>query len=80
MDNLKDIHLNIETVTPETEGEGKPNDQKYNHRVENEVSGDSEKEPHSHKAVSDYQTENEKPEGGAADQNILAFEIETISP
>ena len=79
MDNLKDIHLNIETVTPETEGEGKPNDQKYNYRVENEVSGDAEKEPHIHEVVSDNRVRNENPGAEPAEQE-LAFEIETISP
>jgi hypothetical protein len=32
----ENAHLNIETVTPDTEKDGQPNDQKYNHRVENE--------------------------------------------
>ena len=35
----EDIHLNIETVTPDTEKEGQPNDQKYNHSLGKVPSG-----------------------------------------
>lgn len=45
-------HLNIETVTPDTEKDGQPNDQKFNHRVENEAAKDSDEKP-----------EADKPEG-----------------
>jgi hypothetical protein len=38
-------HLNIETVTPETEKDGQPNDQKFNHRVENEAAKESDEKP-----------------------------------
>ncbi|MEJ7557853.1 MAG: hypothetical protein WKF66_06050 [Pedobacter sp.] len=42
MENTNEnAHLNIETVTPETENEGLPNDQKHNHRVENEGTKDA---------------------------------------
>jgi hypothetical protein len=40
-DSNQNAHLNIETVTPDTEKDGQPNDQKYNHRVENEGRDDS---------------------------------------
>ena len=45
-------HLNIETVTPDTEKDGQPNDQKFNHRVVNEAAKDSDEKP-----------EADKPEG-----------------
>ena len=38
-------HLNIETVTPDTEKDGQPNDQKFNHRVENEAAKESDEKP-----------------------------------
>ena len=43
-------HLNIETVTPDTEKDGQPNDQRHNHRVENEVANDSDEKPEADKA------------------------------
>ena len=41
----EDIHLNIETVTPDTEKEGQPNDQKYNHTLGKVPSGDASENP-----------------------------------
>lgn len=41
----EDIHLNIETVTPDTEKEGQPNDQKNNHSLGKVPSGDAPENP-----------------------------------
>ena len=66
MENTNEnAHLNIETVTPDTEKEGLANDQKYNHRVENEGSKDV-----------DDKAEADKAEG----TDDPASNVETIAP
>jgi len=50
--NNENAHLHIETVTPDTEKDGQANDQKYNHRVDNEASKEA-----------DERSEADKPEG-----------------
>jgi hypothetical protein len=58
-------HLNIETVTPETEKDGQPNDQKFNHRVENEAAKKSDEKP-----------EADKPEGTGEKDPYAMYEKE----
>jgi hypothetical protein len=92
--NEKDKHLDIETVTPETD-DGQPNDQRHNHRIKNEVgnaneqieekkgeSADAKPEKDDEKAeVEDQETEdqeNDHDTDNGADGD--ASDIETVSP
>jgi hypothetical protein len=59
----ENVRLNIETVTPETDNEGQPNDQKFNHRVENEASQESDEKP-----------EADKPEGTGEKEPYAIYE------
>lgn len=88
-------HLNIETVTPDTEKDGQPNDQKFNHRVENEAAQDSdqkseadkpegngEKDPYAVYEKTDAgNSENDEPKEGESDQKDSSdSDIETVAP
>lgn len=57
-DSKKDAHLNIETVTPDTEKDGQPNDQKHNHRSDQPIADDAQEKPATEsKEVKDEATE-----------------------
>lgn len=53
----ENAHLNIETVTPDTEKDGQPNDQKHNHRVENEGAKESDEKPAADQSAATQQKE-----------------------
>jgi hypothetical protein len=96
MENSEDNpHLNIETVTPDTEKDGQPNDQKFNHRVENEAAKESDEKPEADKPeasgekdpyamyekTEDDKADGEKPEGEVLDQKDNSdSDIETVAP
>ncbi|MES2829712.1 MAG: hypothetical protein V4687_16260 [Bacteroidota bacterium] len=70
MENSKDdLQLNIETVTPETEIDGKPNNQENNHRVENEVPADQQSVPAAGTEETDVKESSKKSEETDAQQD-----------
>lgn len=86
----EEIQLEIETVTPDTEKEGLPNDQKHNKRLEDEVeqkSEESTEEVAENESDEDQHGEDtakaELEEEGAPSEDKkddAAPDIETVSP
>lgn len=91
MENTEDNpHLNIETVTPDTEKDGQPNDQKNNHRINNEgdkaqdrntepdqPEGTGEKDPYALYEKTDNESTNNQDNTKAEDSDS---DIETVAP
>ncbi|RZK82209.1 MAG: hypothetical protein EOO92_02630 [Pedobacter sp.] len=86
MENSKENKApEIETVTPDTD-DGQPNDQKHNHRIENEVANAEEK-PTSEEPKEDDATEVEPQDeeensnpGEQPNDEGNPSDIETVSP
>lgn len=82
-----EIQLDIETVTPDTEKDGLPNDQKNNKKVENEAESKSDD---SSERAADNESATEQYDGGGPEEEIKSEEgtekdngapdIETVSP
>lgn len=70
-DPAEEVQKDIETVTPDTEKDGKPNDQKNNNSPEETLSDDQEDKPIKHTEPDQEESEaeltedheEEKPEG-----------------
>ena len=88
-------HLNIETVTPDTEKDGQPNDQKFDHRVENEAAKESDEKPEADKPEGNDEkdpyamyektdadkADGDEPEAEAPDKKDNSdSDIETVAP
>jgi len=91
--NNENAHLNIETVTPDTEKDGQPNDQKNNHRVENEggkdagekseadkPEGNGEKDPYAVYEKTDAVEDEDSNEEKPTDDDDLESDVETVAP
>lgn len=82
-----EIQLDIETVTPDTEKDGLPNDQKNNKKVENEAESKSDD---SSERAADNESATEQYDGDGPEEEIKSEEgkekdngapdIETVSP
>lgn len=72
----EDVQLNIETVTPDTEKEGLPNDQKHNHASEKvPAEASAENEDRDEKASDSVP----KTDGGTGDESDSKSENEELS-
>ncbi|WP_316740958.1 hypothetical protein [Pedobacter antarcticus] len=74
----EEIQKEIETVTPDTEKDGKPNDQKNNNSPEETLSDDQEDKPVKHTEQDQEEPEAELPEDH--DEENPEGDIETVSP
>ncbi|KEQ28078.1 hypothetical protein N180_00110 [Pedobacter antarcticus 4BY] len=77
-DPTEEIQKNIETVTPDTEKDGKPNDQKNNNSPEETLSDDQEDKPIKNTEQDQEEPDAELPEDH--DEENPEGDIETVSP
>ncbi|MHA4896570.1 hypothetical protein ACXZ1K_17615 [Pedobacter sp. PWIIR3] len=79
MENSKDLHLNIETVTPDTEKDGQPNDRKAE-VMPNQQGSTNEKAVESEEIHGQPESDKQEDEPAEQDKPDEGSEIETVSP